>query len=214
VRTTLLSGVLTALLVLSATKAHAQAEAPPAPGGRTHDGFYARLGIGPAFATGSNELEDVDAKADVSGFAVATELAFGGTIAPGLVLGGGSFSMVIPSPKYSAGGTDTDVGTHHVSGVGPFIDYYFDPHAGGHLQAALLLSGIFVQEKDQAESASGGGFGFMVGGGYEFWIAEQWSMGPIARLTYYNDKLEGSDTEVKSTLSLLVPALLFGATYH
>ncbi len=182
---------------------------------RTHDGLYLRLGIGPGYAFGKNELDDANVKADVKGFAVSTELAIGGTLAPGLVLGVGSYSMVVPSPTYSSDtGPDVDVGTHHVSGLGPFIDYYFDPHGGAHAELGLLLSAIYIQKKDQQEAASGAGFGAVLGGGYEFWIGEQWSMGPVFRIATYRDKVEGSDTNVKSTLSLWAPSVLFGATYH
>lgn len=180
-----------------------------------HDGFYARLGVGPGYVLGTNEPERGSGKADVSGLALSTELAFGGTLAPGLVIGGGSFSMLVPSPTYSPeGGGDVDVGTHHVSGIGPFVDYYFDPRQGAHVQAALLLSGIFVQQKDQLESATGFGFGAMIGGGYELWIGHEWSIGPLLRLAFYNDAIEGDDSGGKATLRMIVPSLLIGATYH
>lgn len=180
-----------------------------------HDGFYARLGVGPGYVLGTREADTGGAKADVSGLALSTELAFGGNIAPGLVLGGGSFSMVLPSPKYALdGGPEVDVGTHHVSGVGPFVDYYFDPRKGAHAQAALLLSGIVVQEKDQYEGASGFGFGAMIGAGYEFWVGAEWSLGPLVRVTFYADSLEGDDSGAKSDLRMFVPSLLFAATYH
>lgn len=180
-----------------------------------HDGFYARLGLGPGYVLGSNEPERGSATAEVSGVALSTELAFGGTLAPGLVLGGGSFSMVVPSPTYTPeGGDDVEVGTHHVSGLGPFVDYYFDPHQGAHVQAALLLSGVFVQQKGQLESATGFGFGAMVGGGYELWVGHEWSIGPLLRVTLYDDAIEGDDSGGKATLRMLVPSLLLGATYH
>ena len=180
-----------------------------------HDGFYARLGAGPGYVFGASEPDRSGASASVSGFALSSEFAFGGTLAAGLVLGGGSFSMVVPSPKYAAdAGPDLDVGTHHVSGVGPFVDYYFDQRNGAHVQAALLLSGVFVQEKGALESASGFGFGAMLGGGYEAWVSHEWSIGPILRVTVYNDALEGSDSGAKATLRMFVPSLLFGATYH
>jgi hypothetical protein len=189
----------------------------PTAGLRAHDGFYLRLGAGPGFVFGSNTLDKGDVQVDVSGFALSTELAFGGTPAPGLVIGGGSFSMVVPAPEYATDGApEVTAGTHHISGIGPFVDYYFDPSGGAHAQAALLLSGAYVQEKDETASASGFGYGAMLGGGYEFWIGEQWSLGPLVRLTVYSDKLEqsGSGTNVKSTLTLFVPSVLIAATYH
>ena len=53
-----------------------------------------------------------------------------------------------------------------------------------------------------------------LGVGYEVFIGEQWSLGPLLRLTYYRQSVEGSDSKATSTLSLLVPTLLLGVTYH
>lgn len=179
---------------------------------REHDGFYLRLGLGPGFSFGS--VDAAGTSVDVKGVHVGTELALGTTLAPGLVVGGGSFSMVVPAPKYEASGTSFTAGTHHVSGVGPFVDYYRDPHGGLHLQGALLLSGAYVTAKDGRESAFGVGFGAMIGAGYEVWIGDQWSVGPVFRLAYYRDKPKGSDTKIETTLSLVAPTLLVGLTYH
>jgi hypothetical protein len=180
-----------------------------------HDGFYLRMGIGPGYVLGTTKPDGADTSAGVKGFDVSTELSFGGTIAPGFVLGGGSFSMIVPAPKYTPeGGSGSTVGTHHTSGIGPFVDFYPNPKEGVHVQAALLLSAIYIQKKDPFESASGAGFGGMVGGGYEVWVGEQWSIGPLIRFNYYNLKVEGSNTKVKSTLGMFVPSLLFAATYH
>lgn len=180
-----------------------------------HDGFYARLGAGPGYVLGKSEPDQGTGTQDIGGFALSTELAFGGTISPGLVIGGGSYSMVVPGPTYSSdAGPDVDVGTHHVSGFGPFVDYYVDPRRGLHFQAALLLSGVYIQKKDQQESASGFGFGAMAGAGYELWVGHEWSIGPLLRVTLYNNAIEGSDSGGKATLRLFVPSLLFGATYH
>src|SRR5207244_3229219 len=76
--------------------------------------------------------------------------------------------------------------------VGPFLDYYVDPHAGLHLQAAvgygILALGegrgatrtnlVYVQEQ------SGGGITGLVGAGYEWWTSDAWSVGILARLTF------------------------------
>ena len=202
-------------LSFACTSAAAENGTPSASGVHEHDGFYLRMGIGPGYVFGSSKPDSVDTSVSVKGFALATELSFGGTISPGLVVGGGSFSMIVPAPKYTPeGGSGVTLGAHHTSGLGPFVDYYPDPKQGMHFQAALLLSGIYVQKKDQYESASGFGFGAMLGGGYEIWIGEQWSIGPLLRLNYYNLKIEGGDSSQKSTLGMFVPSLLFAATYH
>ena len=177
-----------------------------------HDGFYLRLGAGPGMAFGSAKLGDVSA--DAKGVAIGTEIAFGTTVASGLVVGGGAYPMIVPSPTYTLAGKSSDVGAHHVGALGPFVDWYPDPAKGLHAQLALLLSATQIDGKNGSESGSGVGFGAMTGGGYEFWIGDQWSIGPIARLTYYRVEVKGSDSGVKTSLSLFAPMVLLGVTYH
>ncbi len=204
--------VLTPLAVLSLLTLSTVAEAQQSPGVRTHDGFYARFGIGPGFTTGGNKADL--ANADLRGVVIGTEIALGTTIAPGFVVGGGQFSMIIPSPKYSVGGREFAGGAHHISGVGPFADYYLDPRGGLHAQAALMFSAGYLEGKDGRESAIGLGFGGMLGVGYEMFFGEQWSIGPILRLAYYRQSVEGSDSKATSTLSVVAPTLIIGVTYH
>jgi len=59
-----------------------------------------------------------------------------------------------------------------------------------------------------------GGLGFMLGGGYEWWIAEQWSMGALLRFVYVSVESSHDDKEVWMAKGFAVPELLFGATYH
>ncbi len=186
-------------------------------GVREHDGFYLRLGAGVGYAFGKAKPEDGPsaAEADVSGIGIPTELAAGGTIAPGLVLGGGSYGLVLPAPKYKNDLAEVTGGQTVASAVGPFIDYYIDPKGGAHVEAALLFGYISNAAKDAQPSGAGFGFGAMLGGGYEFFVSDQWSIGALARVTYYNVKVKyDTSGEPKSTVSLFVPGILFGATYH
>jgi hypothetical protein len=199
---------LASLFLLAST---AMAQSAP----REHDGLYARLGAGIPFAFGSAEPDGGGPKADISGIGLGTELAIGGTLAPGLVVGGGAYSMILPSPKYEFDGGENELGTHHAGTLGPFVDYYVDPKGGLHAQAALLLSFLVVDEKkDEFEGESGGGFGVMAGVGYEFWIGEQWSVGPLFRFTYAKLNVKGNDSEAESDVTLMAPALLAAFTYH
>lgn len=200
-------------VVLGATRA-AEAHDLDGPGAapRTHDGWYLRLGVGPGLSTGSAKNEGVSV--DVRGMHVGTEIALGKTIAPGLVIGGGEFSMVVLAPKYSVPGGDVTAGTHHTGGIGPFVDYYLDPHGGLHVQGALLLSGMKVDAKGDAKGGFGMGFGAMAGAGWETWVADQWSVGGVLRLAYYRDSVKADGSDVKSTVSFFAPTVLFVGTYH
>jgi hypothetical protein len=201
--------------------------APPPPdaeGVHTHDGFYLRLGIGFASTSGTVKRSSGGFDApdtDQSGAGVASELAFGGTVAPGLVIGGGIWGASVPSPEYETSGTSTDGDSLALSSIGPFIDYYFDPNGGGHLQAAIAL-GVASQSKGDLDSAyTGTGYSLMLGGGYEWWVGEQWSLGVLARVQYFNvsghpdDDIAGiSADDIDVEASFFVPALLLSITYH
>ena len=202
------AGIVAALFAAGA--ASAQESAP-----RTHDGFYLRLGVGVGGVGGNVTPDAGGTSLSMKGGTVSSEIALGGTVAPGLVVGGGIYSMIVPSPKYTPdGGTEVDVGAHHIAGFGPMLDWYFDPTKGGHLQAGLLLASGVVSAKNDNPSAKGFGGGLMIGGGYEFWIADQWSIGPLARIAFYRIGMKTDDTDVKYTLGMVNIAVLFGATYH
>ena len=139
-------GLLGAALVTCPSVAMAEG------GVREHDGFYLRVGIGPGYALGTNKASGFGVNANVRAMDISTEIAVGGTVLPGLVVGGGTFSMVAPSPKYKIGDTEATAGGHHVSGTGVFADYYFDPHKGLHAQTALLFAAGYLEGKDGKES--------------------------------------------------------------
>jgi hypothetical protein len=54
---------------------------------------------------------------------------------------------------------------------------------GGYAHLAPCFATITVsRENDTKTYASGSGFGFVFGSGYEWWMGEQWSLGVLARL--------------------------------
>jgi hypothetical protein len=197
----------------AAPEATPQASKGSAP--HVHDGFYLRLGAGFGGVGGSSTPDAGGPSTSMKGGTISSEIALGGTVAPGLVFGGGVYSMIVPSPKYTPdGGTEVDAGAHHIAGFGPMIDWYFDPTKGGHLQAGLLLATGVVSQKDNTPGAKGFGGALMIGGGYEFWVGEQWSIGPLARITAYRIGMKTDDLDIKYTLGMVNLAILFAATYH
>jgi hypothetical protein len=183
----------------------------------THDGFYLRLGLGFGSLSGTvkQTVGSFETESDASGGGVAVEFAMGGTVAPGLVIGGGSYGVSIPTPTYDTDGTEADGDGLILSSIGPFIDYYFDPTGGGHIQAAVAFATADQGEGDLADSYSGTGYSLMIGGGYEWWIGEQWSLGLLARLQYFNVNGHPDSTDdVDVEASFIVPALMMSITYH
>jgi len=112
-------------------------------------GLTVRLGLGPGYAAGSHDVDG--AAASGGGIAVNTELAIGTVLRPGLIVGGGTFPMVVPSPTYA----DQDAGGHHISATGPFVDYYPRPPHGLHVEGGLLFVAGYHEAQMSHASAIG-----------------------------------------------------------
>ena len=194
-RAALVSPLVCALSLAIVSAAGSALAAP-----RQHDGFYLRLGAGGGYARGTLATA---ADSDSNAANVATELAVGWTLRPGLVLGLGTFPMVAPKPDYDA----VDAGGQHVSGTGPFAAYYFDPAGGLHAQAGLLFAAGYLDGGDR-DGQVGFGYGAMGGIGYDRFIADEWSLGGLVRLTAY--RLNG----VEDNIRLFSTSLLLTATFQ
>lgn len=174
------------------------------------------MGIGAGFANLTLKPDAGGDDIDFTGAGPSVELAFGGTVAPGLVLGGGIYGTSIASPTYSQGNLEEDGGAAVASMVGPFIDYYFDPNGGFHLEAALGYTALSAEEGDvyPLESASGGGFGLVAGVGYEWWVGEQWGLGVLGRLHYVSGTVTGDDSDEDTDVSGTIISVLLTGTLH
>jgi len=177
------------------------AVATPAHAAPRHHGLYLRVGIGPGYARG--HLDAPTGGGATHGVAISTQLAIGWTPRPGLVVGVGTFPMVVLAPRYDG----VDAGGQHVSATGPFVDYYPDPEGGLHLQAGVLFAAGYLDGGARA-SHVGVGIGATAGVGYEVHVADRWSLGAIARVTGYRL------AHVDDTLSVWSPAALLAVTYH
>jgi hypothetical protein len=202
-----------------------------------HDGFYVRLALGVGALIGSRTEvyapfdEEYEMQGDLSGVAQVGALMIGGTVAPGLVLGGGAWGVNAPSATYEgdvasvgfnanrvAAGQQVDVGLASVSLIGPFLAWYPDPTRGlhGELGAGVALASIGGAYEQTAtdqldiEEYEGAGWGAVLGIGYDFWIGEQWSLGVLGRVSYTS---VGVSTET-NTFDAFAPAIAGTATYH
>jgi hypothetical protein len=161
----------------------------------------------------------------VAGLAGAFEFALGGTPAPGLVIGGGIFTGTTSEVETN----ELNVDGRPVSPIkygqltftlfGPFIDYYFNDRSGFHLQGALGLAAMEVGTGKRGSNGvtdrrTLGGLGFMLGGGYEWFVGEQWSLGGIARMRYGALETDDDDDERYTFKTLAIPEILFNATFH
>ncbi len=193
---------------------------------REHDGFYARLGSG--FSGYSDTLISEDradsgdpAEATQTGVATVSELALGGTVAPGIVLGGGLYTadllawnttverdQLLP-PEFDR--------PSNLVLLAVLVDWYFSPDAGLHAQAGLgfaLLAGMEPDRSGIHYRTPAPGGGLMLGAGQEWFVGEQWSMGVLARATVA--VLADEDDSGLNWLHVAgaSPSLLLSATYH
>lgn len=194
------------------------------PGARTHDGFYFRVanGFGGYDERISSDEGDEEINTRNRGVSALGELALGGTIAPGWVLGGGIYTCDVLATTVRNDGAvvpaELDPGLRNVSLIGPFIDVYLDPQRGLHLQGtiglATLTPRVFGHAATERSEYLALGAGLMFGAGYDFWIADEWSLGILARSTI--GLVSGEDQQDVSFVHLVVtsPGLLVTLTYH
>jgi hypothetical protein len=199
-----------------------------------HDGLYLRIAGGVGLAALALDAESQRFATPASGdregrfdgaaraWAIATELGCGFTPARGLVIGLGVYTLTVPSAEAKEVGVGSGRYSFSLSQlaiVSPFADWYFDPSAGFHVQAGLGLATLVMGPGEptglgpRLRPYTAVGVGAHVGIGYEWWIADEWSVGVLGRLTHA--ALWGRDAEgVAWKHRPTGGAVLLSATYH
>ena len=151
----------------------------------------------------------------------ASELAIGGTLGRGLVLGGGLYGAnVLTYTVTVERGEEAPpelLRPSQLALIGPFVDWYTDPTRGFHLQGSLGLAlGVGLEpERTQLHFREPGvGGGLMLGFGYEWWIGDDWSMGVLGRLGIAVLGEEDDRGRDFSRVAVSSPAFLLSVTYH
>ena len=145
------------------------------------------------------------------------DIMVGGSPVPGFVLGGAYVFHGISSPTLKIGGQAYDTSgadvSLNLSTFGIFTAIYPIPTAGFNIHALLGYSQFSLSVNGTTYSnGSPSGPSFMGGVGYDFWISDNWSMGPDFRIAYCKGKSDSSGTT--DEISMIVPTLSFTATYH
>jgi hypothetical protein len=183
---------------------------------RNHNGFFLRLGlnVGPLILNEKISGGPLEFEADYSGIHSSFDLLIGGTPAPGFVIGGALISAATQNPTIEIGDSSTEGdGTLIFAGIGVFANYYFDPQAGFHLQALLGFAAIdAVNSEGQSSSNDPSGFMFGFGAGYDFWIGDEWSVGPFARIIYSPQSVE--EGGVTADYTYIYPSIGAAFTFH
>lgn len=195
-----------------------------------HDGFYMRFGSGLAGFDERLQSEDSDVyggeiKSRTRGIGTVSELAIGGTISKGVVLGGGlyTFDLLASTLRLEDGSVDAppaelDTGLRNLVLLAPFVDIYPNPRRGFHVQGALgvaaLTASVFGSSATDRSKYSAIGGGLMLGAGYEWWIADEWSLGVLGRAMV--TVLTGEDESDVRWIHIAAtsPSFMFTLTYH
>ncbi|MBM4362123.1 MAG: autotransporter domain-containing protein [Deltaproteobacteria bacterium] len=173
------------------------------------------LNLGPGMTTAKVEGGGLSGpESDISGFTSGFDLLLGGTVTEGLVLGGGLLTTYASNPTVKVGSFEADAdGTLILAGVTGFAQYYFDPANGGHLQALLGYGALSFEHKNGTSGGNDpGGVLLGIGGGYDFWVSDEWSIGPFARILYGSLSAESGAATQKDTY--LYPSIGAAFTLH
>jgi len=97
--------------------------------------------------------------------------------------------------------------------AGPFVDFYPDPSRGFHLQmAASFTAQVESDVKGNAIKPAAIGAALSIGGGYEWFVASQLSLGFLGRVSTGRSVREPS--EGTERMLWIMPELALTATYH
>jgi hypothetical protein len=176
---------------------------------KTHDGFYMQIQSGLGYYKASADIGGNDQS--YSGLTFASSFLLGGSLVPGLVLGGGLLADYAPSPTYKVNGeerSNTPDFKQYVFGIGPFVDFYPNPNDGLHFQGMLGFGALETSSEGNASGSDPTGLLLSLGGGYEWWVGREWSIGAMARLVYAPLSIEDV------SYNTIAPALLATFTYH
>lgn len=191
-------------------------ELPADPTVHNHDGFFLRLslGLGKGWFSEEANAQNVVYSSEATGLTAEFAVQLGGTLAPGFVVGGGLTGTSMVDPTFNVNGqtvatTNSSVGLSQLQLFGVF---YPDPHGGLFLQASVGYAQLQAKidgvnyDTDISGVALGGGVG------YDFWVSEQWSIGPAVLITH--GILSRSESNVDYSASFTAPTLAFTGTYH
>lgn len=172
----------------------------------THDGFYLALeaGLGYMSATADGPF----AEEKLSGTTFSSALLLGGTVGPAVIGGGFTYDTAF-SPSYELNGRSVELEdvTLYLIGIGAFVDVYPDPTQGLHFLGFVGWGGLEMAVNGNAGGSDPTGMLLTLGAGYDFWLANEWSVGPLARFTYA--PLSKDDLDVNTTHFALVADFKF-----
>ena len=175
---------------------------------KTHDGFHFQTQLGLGYYKAS--IDDA-ADSNISGTTIPIAFLFGGNVSSKLIIGGGLVLDRAPSPSFESNGTSftPDGVTQYIVGLGAYADYYMDPVKNGlHFQGYAGWGGLETSNNGNAGGSDPTGLVTYIGGGYDWWISDQWSAGVMGRLLY------GPFSQNSISVTTIEPAVVGALTWH
>lgn len=199
--------------------ADARETPPPVPRGPyVHDGLFFRVSLGPGLFQGSSG-NSPDYRSFTAG-AVAIDAAIGGAPGRGFILGAAfqtnRFFSLSSSDEIEDGDEPnlSDV-SFSVTGLSLFADYYPEPTDGLHFLASVGMGWLGVSRSDDFSERDPSGVLMGLGGGYEWFVGPNFSLGVLLRGSLGLFSVSETGTNGSSTsVTVFIPALLATATYN
>jgi hypothetical protein len=159
----------------------------------------------------------------ISGSGMAATFAFGGAVAPNLVLYGEMLMTMAIEPTTESGGTSRSLTNTNVNlfGIGPGIAYYLEPsnlYFSGTLALSQVTASINSSNSGNSNDSvdlteMGIGASFMVG--KEWWVSPDWGLGAAGLLHVASMKAkDGIAGTTPNTMTATALSVLFSATYN
>ena len=165
---------------------------PPKP--YEHHGFYLNLALGLGHAAVDTSTA-AGGEAHVRSLDLSSQALIGGSLARGLVLGGGTTGNTLFAK-------DGRFGV-----LGAFVTFYPNPKGGLHV-FGLVGIGSYGPASRPRDARLGVGPGGTLGLGYDWWVGGDWSMGVIARGTWIHT------AATEGTQDSAAASVLFSVTYN
>jgi hypothetical protein len=200
-------------------------------GGETHDGFYLRFSLGAGGLSMQREAEGTagselvySGDSSINGGVTTGELSIGGTPGGGFAIAGTllTYNLAEPTLENDSGGEAELGGPLQVLVLGASLDWFPNPNGGFHFGGTLGVGAAAAETPDgnPFDNIGGGGGALSLQLGYDWWIAEEWSLGVQGRFTVLGLKGEATanvgGVEVTGEETSSVSALTIAITllYH
>jgi len=184
---------------------------------RVHDDFFFRLSLGLGAGWGREELEirslGVSETNHLFGATATMEMLAGGTPLPGIVFG--AAVGVLGRAKLEETGENADTGDNASAGIvqaSLFTNWYPDPSQGLYLYASIGYASAPRTLGDVTYAVDSEGVALGAGGGYDFWMRDEWSLGPQFRVTIARLGTEEGSASISQWF--VSPTLTIAMTYH